>query len=157
MREKKAGLIINFSSLMGVFGIPFQSAYTATKFAIEGLSECLSMEVKKFGIKVVMIEPGDHRSSSIKYRLRAQNAEIATSPYTSYYKKAVDIMEHDEANGSDPYGVAGLVFKIINKRKPKLRYTIGRFDQRLSAVLKKILPGRMFESIIMDYYKQEEI
>ena len=71
MRAQGGGKIVMFSSINGLLGIPFQSAYTASKHAIEGYAECLSMEVKPFGIQVMLVEPGDHRSGSDKYRPHA--------------------------------------------------------------------------------------
>ncbi len=64
MRRQKQGKIINFSSINGVLGVPFQSAYTAAKHGMEGYSECLAMEVKPFHIQVCLVEPGDHRGGS---------------------------------------------------------------------------------------------
>lgn len=152
MRSQNNGLIINFSSINGVLGIPFQSAYVSLKFAIEGLTECLSLEVKDFGIDVVMLEPSDHRSGSKAYRPHAKLADSTNSAYYQRYKKVTGKISHDEETGSFPVGLAALIYKIILKQKPKLRYTVGKFDQRLSVVLKKILPGRLFEKVIYSYY-----
>lgn len=154
MREQRSGLIINFSSINGVLGIPFQSAYVASKFAIEGFTESLSMEVKNYGIGIVMIEPGDHRSGSKNYRHHAKIADSISSPYHQYFTKVIHKIEFDETNGSYPTGLASLIYKITLKSKPKLRYTIGRLDQKFSIVLKKLLPGRLFEKIIYDYYNK---
>lgn len=152
MRRQGRGLIVNFSSLNGILGIPFQSAYVSSKFAVEGLSECLSLEAGKFGIKVVLIEPGDHRSGSKAYRPHAVNAASEGSPYRRDFATVTEKIERDEENGSDPAGVARLVDKLLSAKKPGLRYTVGSFDQRLSAMLKRLLPGRMFEKIILSYY-----
>ena len=64
MREKGGGKVVLFSSINGLMGLPFQSAYTASKHAIEGYAECLAQEVTPFGIQVMLIEPGDHRGGS---------------------------------------------------------------------------------------------
>jgi NAD(P)-dependent dehydrogenase (short-subunit alcohol dehydrogenase family) len=155
MREQKDGLIINFSSLLGLFGIPFHSPYTAAKFAIEGLSEVLSMEVKDFGINVVIVEPGDHRSGSALYRLHAKKADSRKSVYYERFKKAAAVMERDEANGSEPMHLAALIEKIITNPKPKIRYKrIDQFEQKLVIIARKVLPGRLFEMLVADnYYK----
>lgn len=153
MRAHHSGLIINFSSIMGVLAIPFQSAYSSSKFAIEGFTEALSMETKNFGINVTMIEPTDHKSGSQKYRPHAALADSEKSVYRNQFEKAVSKIEYDESHGSEPDDLARQVEKIIQCRKPKLRYKAGKFDQKLSVALKRILPGRIFEKIISSYYK----
>jgi NAD(P)-dependent dehydrogenase (short-subunit alcohol dehydrogenase family) len=152
MRARRSGLIINFSSIMGLLAIPFQSAYSSSKFAIEGFTEALSLETRNFGINVTMVEPTDHKSGSQKYRLHAALADSDDSVYRDLFKKVVSKIEYDESHGSEPEKLARLVEKIIRCRKPKLRYKAGKFDQKLSTVLKRILPGRMFERIISSYY-----
>jgi NAD(P)-dependent dehydrogenase (short-subunit alcohol dehydrogenase family) len=152
MRDQREGRIINFSSLNGLIGIPFQSAYVASKFAIEGMTECLSLEVKDFGIKVSLIEPSDHRSGSRNYRPHARKADLKTSAYYDKYVKITNKIAHDEETGSDPMKLSEVVYKVTRKRNPKLRYTVGKFDQRLSAVLKRILPARVFQMIVNSYY-----
>jgi NAD(P)-dependent dehydrogenase (short-subunit alcohol dehydrogenase family) len=152
MRDQKSGTIINFSSINGCLGIPFTSAYVASKFAIEGLSESLSLETRKFGIHVVMIEPTDHRSASPNYRQHAHGACMENSAYYADFKKVSSQIASDEEHGSDPARVGELIQKILLLRKPALRYKIGHFDQKLSVLLKKVLPGRIFEDIILGYY-----
>jgi NAD(P)-dependent dehydrogenase (short-subunit alcohol dehydrogenase family) len=152
MRKQKKGLIINFSSINGLLATPFQSAYVSSKFAIEGLTEALSMEVKDFGIDVTLVEPSDHKSGSRNYRPHARCADNVTSPYYERFIKVTNKIEHDETNGSDPEKLAAVVYNIISTRNRKLRYIVGKFDQRLSTVLKKLLPGRLFEKLIYGYY-----
>lgn len=152
MRAWRSGLIINFSSIMGLLAIPFQSAYSSSKFAIEGFTEALSLEARNFGINVTIIEPTDHKSGSQKYRLHAAMADSDNSAYKDLFSKVVSKIDYDESHGSEPERLARLVGKIIRRRKPKLRYKVGKFDQKLSVVLKRILPGRMFERIISSYY-----
>jgi NAD(P)-dependent dehydrogenase (short-subunit alcohol dehydrogenase family) len=153
MRGQKEGRIINFSSINGLLATPFQSAYVSSKFAIEGMTECLSMEVKDFGIKVSLIEPSDHRSGSRKYRPHAKNADLKTSAYYERYIRVTNKIAHDEDTGSEPMELADVVYKVTKKKNPNLRYTVGKLDQRLSAILKRILPARVFESIVSGYYK----
>ena len=153
MREQKEGRIINFSSINGLLATPFQSAYVSSKFAIEGMTECLSMEVKDFGIKVSLIEPSDHRSGSRNYRPHAKNADLRTSAYYDRYIRVTNKIAHDEDTGSEPMKLAEVVYSVTKKKNPNLRYTVGKLDQRLSAILKRILPARVFESIVSVYYK----
>lgn len=80
MREKGGGKVVLFSSINGLMGLPFQSAYTASKHAIEGYAECLAQEVTPFGIQVMLIEPGDHRGGSSRCRLTS--AAMTDAPPT---------------------------------------------------------------------------
>ncbi len=153
MRNCGQGHIINFSSIMGLLAIPFQSAYISSKFAIEGFTEALSMETRSYGIKVSMLEPTDHKSGSQKYRPHAEGACSDASPYRELFLKVTEKIEYDESHGSDPEKLAEAVGKIIIKKTPRLRYKVGKFDQKLSVFLKRILPGKTFESIIFSYYK----
>lgn len=152
MREKKNGLIINFSSIMGLLAIPFQCAYSASKFAIEGFSEALSLETRDLGIKVVIIEPTDHKSGSQKYRPKAKGAMSENSPYRDTFLRVTEKIDYDESHGSEPEKLAEVIGRIVDGKNPKLRYRIGKFDQKLSVTAKRILPGRVFESLIRSYY-----
>ncbi len=152
MRKQQSGHIINFSSINGLLATPFTSAYVASKHAIEGFSEALSLEVKKWGLQVTLIEPTDHRNGAKASRLHAKRAADEKSPYYQEYKKVTEKIAHDEETGCDPAGVGELIYNVLQKKQPALRYRVGKFDQKLSFVLKKILPSRMFERIIYDYY-----
>jgi len=156
MREQKKGLIINFSSGAGLVGIPFQSAYSSSKFAIEGFSEVLRWEVKNFGIDVVIVEPGDSKSGSSAYRLHAKNASSDLSPYRSNFKTVTEKIASDEANGADPQKAAQLVYKIITKSKPAIRYNVFRHLEKL-LLLKMILPTWIIELIFFGYYNLTKI
>ena len=74
MRRQGAGHIVNISSLGGLFGIPYQSIYSATKFAVEGATEALRLEVKPFGVQVVLIEPGNFKTELTARRRKAAAA-----------------------------------------------------------------------------------
>lgn len=152
MRNRKSGLIINFSSIMGLLAIPFQCAYSASKFAIEGFSEALSLETKDFGINVVIVEPTDHKSGSQKYRPHAKAATSEDSPYRDLFKIVTEKIEYDESHGDEPENLAKLIGKIVESKKPRLRYKAGQFEQKLSVYVKRILPGRLFEKVIYSYY-----
>ncbi len=152
MRRQHYGRIINFSSINGVLGIPFQSAYTASKHAIEGWSECLAQETRRFGIRVTLIEPGDCRNGSQKYRIIAKAAHEESSPYAVYFQGAVQQITHDENIGMPPDRVAQAVSKVLQSQNPPARRLGARPDQRLAAFLHSILPGRLFYRIMESYY-----
>ena len=152
MRAQRSGTIINISSIGGLFGIPFQGLYSASKHAVEGLSESLSMEVRRLGIRVVLVEPGDLRTGFTAARKRA--AECQANPaYQACFDSAMQVIEHDETHGAPPEQVARLVERIIRSRSPRLRYVVGPFYETLSVVAKKVLPARLFEWIIGKYYR----
>jgi NAD(P)-dependent dehydrogenase (short-subunit alcohol dehydrogenase family) len=154
MRQQQAGLIINISSLAGLTGVPFQGLYSASKYAIEGLTETLRMEVAPFGIHVVLIEPGDFSTGFTAKRQRTDDSK-AHSVYQEACTKALAKMEHDEMHGPSPTNIAQLLEKIIRTPKPRLRYKIGNFSQTIGVRLKTILPHGLYEKMVMQMYGLE--
>jgi len=153
MRKQGGGTIINFSSIGGLMGLPFQAFYSAGKFAIEGFSEALRMEVKQFKIKVVLINPGDfHTNNSANRRNYLAPTDI-NEPYHEQYKKTLAIIEKDESNGWEPLVLAGKIVKIVDCKNPRQKYIIASFEQKLAVILKYILPGKWFRKILEDHYK----
>lgn len=151
MRKQGGGTIINFGSIGGLMGLPFQGYYSASKFAIEGFSEALRMEVKQFNINVVVINPGDfHTSNSANRRGFLANSE--NDPYQPQFNKTLSIIEKDEAKGWAPEILAKKMVKIVECRKPKQRYVIASLEQKLAVVLKYILPGKNFGKILESHY-----
>ncbi len=151
MRSQKRGKIINFSSILGLFGIPFQSAYAASKHAIEGYTECLAMEAAPFGIQVCLVEPGDHRGGSAAYRRHAEATHIG-SPYYTEFLKGTAVMAHDEDNGSNPEKLGRIVAHLLERERMPLRKRVAKFDQHLAVILHSFLPARMMQSILKQYY-----
>ena len=148
MKRQAEGLIINMSSIGGIIGLPFQGIYSASKFAVEGLSEALYKELFSTDVNVVLIEPGD-----FKTEFTANRQNIKTENNADDFQRSLTVIEHDEQNGQPPLKIAYLIEKIINTHNPRLRYAVGAFDQKLSLFLKRILPNRWFDQIIMSYYK----
>ena len=153
MRSQGGGMIINFSSIMGLMGLAFQAFYSASKFAIEGFSEALRMEVKKFNIKVVLINPGDFHTNNTANRKNFLAPEVLNDPYFEQFKKTLAIVEKDESNGWKPVILARKIGRIVECNNPKQRYIIASFEQKLAVVLKYILPGKLFRKILEDHYK----
>ena len=152
MRERGSGLIVNVSPLGGRVTIPFQGFYSATKYAIEALTEALRMDVATFGVRVTMIEPGDFNTGFTDARLFA--AESKTSEvYADRCRAAVRVMEHDEKNGADPALFADLLEKIIASDAPRVRYPVGGWIQRLGVTLMRFLPASIVEKGIKSLYK----
>lgn len=147
MRRQGGGHIVTISSLSGLFGTPFSGLYSASKFAVEGLIETLRFETRKLGIRVALIEPGDHQSA-LPARRRIAAAAVTNPAYRAAFAKFKANQEKDEAKAPPPDGVAVLVARVLNDPAPRLRYTVGLAGQRIVAPLKRLLPGRLFEAII---------
>jgi NAD(P)-dependent dehydrogenase (short-subunit alcohol dehydrogenase family) len=153
MRQQGGGTIINFSSIGGLMGLPFQAFYSAGKFAIEGFSEALRMEVRQFNIKIVLINPGDFHTNNSANRRNFLAPTDATDPYNEQYQKTMAIIEKDEANGWEPEVLAKKLVSIVGCKNPRQRYIIASFEQKLAVALKHILPGKIFGMILEDHYK----
>lgn len=151
MRKQKSGKIICFSSIGGLMGLPFQGLYSASKFAIEGYCEALRLEVRGFGIDVIVIEPGDFATAFTAKRKSVAEAE-AYDVYKTYADSLASI-EHDETSGLKPEFLAKKVSHIVNSRHPRYNYIISTLEQRLSVTLKKIFPAKWFAGILSSYYK----
>ncbi len=97
MRRQGSGYIVNIGSIGGLIAIPYQAMYSASKFALEGLSESLRMEVRPFGIKVVIIEPGDHKTALTENRTEMSGG---TDAYSQSFQAALARTAHDEQSWS---------------------------------------------------------
>ena len=151
MRQAGRGRIVLLSSINGVMGIPFQSAYTAAKHAMEGYAECLQQEVRAFGIQVCLVEPGDHRGGAARYR-RPAEAMDADSPYAERYESAVAVIDHDEQHGSDPVALGRRVAALLVRRRMPARRIIASPSQRLVAWLHRVVPQRAMNRVLCAYY-----
>lgn len=149
MRAAGEGRIVNFSSINGLLGIPFQGAYVASKHAIEGFSECLAAETRPFGISLMLVEPGDHRGGSQRCR---KHAESEHSPYRAAYEKATAAIAYDEAHGKDPGALAEKVVRALGKKRMPLRLRVASWDQHLAAAAHKFVPAGVFNRVIGWYY-----
>ncbi|HOC93002.1 MAG TPA: SDR family oxidoreductase [bacterium] len=152
MRDAGNGLIINISSIGGIICVPFQAHYCASKFAVEGLSEGLRLEVARFGIKVVLIEPGDFKTGFPSCR-RIDDMSKSESPYNPCFMNSIKMMEKGELHGPEPTPVAHQVEKIIKTKSPRLRYTVAYPPQNLIPPLKRLLPWSAIEKIIAKNYR----
>ena len=152
MREQGGGQIINLSSIGGVMGLPYQGFYSASKFAIEGFTEALAAEVRGFGIKVSMVEPGDFATNFTARRVNSE-ATSQNASYSQSFARSLSIIEKEENGGLKPEILAKKIEKIINTRHPRLRYVVANLEQKLSVLLKRIIPGNWMVSILRNYYK----
>jgi NAD(P)-dependent dehydrogenase (short-subunit alcohol dehydrogenase family) len=151
MIERQSGVVIQVSSLGGLFGLPYQGLYCSSKFAIEGYSQSLRMELLNTGVKVVVVNPGDFKTTFTDNREKL--------PFTLTHEKlqkdfdtAVSNMGRDEQNGSHPDVVAKQICKIVAKSRPAHNYLVGALGQTIVPTLKAILPGNLFVKLMNGHY-----
>jgi NAD(P)-dependent dehydrogenase (short-subunit alcohol dehydrogenase family) len=143
LRQRRGNIII-MSSIGGTIGIPFQGYYSASKFALEGWAEALAWEVRPYGVKVTLIEPGNFRTEFTQSRRTV--LVRGNDPYAAARTKAIDVMERDELSGADPSAVARLVAKVLASKRSPRRRTVGPRVERMGPMAKRLLPGRAFEA-----------
>ncbi|HEU4789588.1 MAG TPA: SDR family oxidoreductase [Flavobacterium sp.] len=151
MRSQQSGLIINITSIAGYMGLPYRSIYSASKGALELITEALRMEVKSFGILITNIAPGDFATNIAAGRFHAP--VIKGSPYEESYGNNLKTMDEHVDSGSNPNEMAEAVYTVIQNSNPKIHYKVGAFMQKFSIVLKRILPDKVYEKMLMDHYK----
>jgi len=151
MRAQRSGVIINMGSIAGRVGLPFQGLYSASKFALEGFTEALRLETRPFGVRAVVVEPGDIATGVVQNRVRAA-ASGEGSAYLGAFRKVVASYEKDESGGASPDVVARTVLAIIEKGAPAVRYSTGPIAQRLLSGLKPFLPSKVFEFGLRVFY-----
>jgi NAD(P)-dependent dehydrogenase (short-subunit alcohol dehydrogenase family) len=126
MRAQGSGIIVNISSVVGRFGLPGMSAYVATKFALEGLSESLAYEVAPFGIKVILIEPGVVKTRILDNSVVGHDALREDSPYSGMLKSLNATFNAAMEHASTSDQVAMTILQAISSPEPKLRYPVGQ-------------------------------
>lgn len=151
MREQNKGLIINITSIAGYMGLPYRSIYSASKGALELITEAVRMEVKAFGIEITNVAPGDFATNIASGRYHAPIKK--GSAYESSYGKTLEEMNSHVTSGSNPNEMAKAIYSIINSPKPKIHYKVGAFIQKFSIFLKRILPDRIYEKMLTNHYK----
>ncbi len=151
MRSQKSGLIINITSIAGYMGLPYRSVYSASKGALELITEALRMEVKSFGIQITNVAPGDFVTNIASGRFHTPL--IKDSVYEIPYGNTLKLMNEHVDSGSNPNQMAEAVYKIIQNPSPKIHYKVGVFMQKFSIVLKRILPDKVYEKMLMNHYR----
>ena len=147
MRKQKSGRIVNMSSILGLIPAPFNALYASTKHAIEGYSESLDHELRAFGIRVVLVEPGVTRTSFEENLTRADRPLPA---YAAERARSEHLMRRWVEAGDPPQVVAHMVVKAATARKPKLRYSAGRQSRQVRS-LRRFMPERWVDSILRKY------
>lgn len=151
LRKQRSGLIVNTTSIAGYMGLPFRGVYSATKGALELLTESINMEVKSHGIRLVNLAPGDFATNIASGRYHAPLQE--KSPYFSTYKTSLEMMNAHVDSGADPREIAWLVEQIILDKNPKIHYKAAGMMEKFGIVLKRILPDKVYEKMLMKHFK----
>jgi short-subunit dehydrogenase len=172
MRLRQNGIIVNISSIAGLAGIPSQTIYCGTKFAVEGLSESLSFEVEPFGIKMIIVEPGvintefardlvvptaiygvDKNGKQINPSFPKDKNDALLSPYSNTIGKFLSFYYRAMSNAPHPQVVADETIRAIekvsdgNNAEPILRVTVGNESKEYSD-LKRKLPDNEFHGML---------
>ena len=148
MRKQGAGLIVNISSLAAVLPGPFEGYYAAAKAALLAWSESLRHEVKSFGIKVSVIEPGFFKTNLGNTR---KIAKFRIRDYDNLRQQVIATLDDDFENGADPKIVGETVLRIVTSRNPKLEYAVGR--EKRYKTLKRVLPHSIIENGVRRHWK----
>ncbi|MFE8699404.1 oxidoreductase [Cytobacillus sp. FJAT-54145] len=149
MRTQGSGKIINVSSISGRIGFPGLSPYVASKHALEGLSECLRLEMQPYGVEVVLVEPGSYKTNIWSTGKQVTEKSLQeSSPYYTYMRKIENQLEKGEASFGNPEEVATKIAEIAQAKGSTLRYPLGK-GVKLSVFLKTNLAWKRWESIFL--------
>lgn len=148
LRQTK-GKIINIGSVAGSLTIPFQAYYSMTKAGVAVISEALRMELRPFGIKVTSVLPGDTKTNFTKNRYQPLVAQDEL--YQDRIIRSIHKMEKDEQNGVNPIKVSKVIYKVIKRKNPPVKVTVG-FSYKLLVFLKRLFPERLVNYILYRMY-----
>jgi short-subunit dehydrogenase len=155
MREKKAGKIINISSVAGKAYLPLGAWYAATKHALEGWSDCLRFEVKQFNIDVIIIEPGNIATGIPDLFIEPMLKRSGQGPYSNIANAVVEFYRNSQANpnATSPTSViTDTISKAIKARRPRTRYTVGK-GARLLLFVRKWSGDRLYDLLLGRFYR----
>ena len=149
MREQGRGLFLVIGSVAGRVTIPMQSHYSSSKYALEAYVEAVGMEMRSFGVRACIIEPGDTRTGFTDARQKYVPAP--GSPYAGVCEKSVANMERDERNGRPPSSVSDVVLKLAGRKNPPVRVAVG-FPYKALMFIKRLLPDRLTRFLLTKLY-----
>jgi NAD(P)-dependent dehydrogenase (short-subunit alcohol dehydrogenase family) len=148
MRANGGGRIINISSLAGRVGVPYLGLYAASKHALEGYSATLRYEVRRFGVQVSLVEPGDIRTG-----IMGTPPSNIQSAYDGERERATAIHDANVRNAPPPERVARVVERIITTRYPRQRYTVTHGGERIVPLALRLLPDSWVEWLARQVYR----
>ncbi|GHA37344.1 short-chain dehydrogenase/reductase [Salinimicrobium marinum] len=151
MRKNNGGLIINITSIAGYMGLPYRGIYSASKGALELTTEAFRMELRDFNIHMTNVAPGDFATNIAAGRYHAPVLE--DSPYKRPYGNTLKLMNQHVDEGESPTIMAEAIYRIIITKQPRGHYKVGDAMQKFSIALKRILPDKMYERLLLKHYK----
>ena len=153
MRARGNGLLIIIGSIAGRVSIPMQSQYSASKYALEAFTDAVRMEMKKYGVRACIIEPGDTKTGFTAARVTQDDS--SAEGYGSVLRKSVAKMASDEQNGRSPESVAKVALALAGRKDPPARVPVGMDDKALMLLL-RVMPDRAKELILSKLYLPKE-
>ena len=153
MRKQKKGLLIVIGSIAGRVSIPMQSQYSASKYALEAFIDAVRMEMRRYGVRACIIEPGDTKTGFTSARIM-QQADNSSDDYGQVLEKSIARMAADEQNGRSPDTVARIALKLAGRKDPPARIPVG-FEYKALMLLLRIMPDRVKEFILSKMYLPE--
>jgi short-subunit dehydrogenase len=152
MRENKLGKIINISSIGSEMGLPFRGFYSASKSALDKVTEAMRYEVYPWNIEVCSLHLGDIKTNIAENRVRTKVSE----PYKKVFEKVYALMNAHVGKGTEPLEVAEYIDRLLDQPQWKAHYYFGQFGQKIGVPLKWILPQRMYENLMKKYNKLDK-
>lgn len=152
MRAHKFGKIINVSSIGSEMGLPFRGFYSASKSALDKVTEAMRYEVYPWNIEVCSLHLGDIKTNIADNRVIAQ----VSQPYKNVFDKVYALMNSHVDDGTEPLEVAEYIQKLLGKNKWKAHYYFGKFGQKIGVPLKWILPQGVYENLMKKYNKLDK-
>lgn len=153
-KSNREGLIINISSLGGLIGMPYQTHYSASKFALEGFIEALRMELKPLNIRACNINPADFKTNFASNRKLVSEV---SNEYKQKFNQFLKMYEKDERDGADPILIAKLIDKLIQQDAVRVRYVIGKQSQTMGFAMKRLLGSSLFEKMMNKMWSVNKI
>jgi len=155
MRGQNNGLIVTVGSVAGILTVPYQGLYSATKHALEALMEAVRIECRSFGVRGVLVEPGDTKTGFTGSRIYCRDTH-GDSPYCAGFNKALATIERSEQGEPGfachpPEKVAQTVYRVIRRKNPPVRVTVGA-AYKAAVFLKRLVPDRLAEWIVSKVY-----
>ena len=153
MRKQKSGHIINMSTLGSTMGLPFRAFYCSSKAAVDMITEALRLEVKRFGINVSLLHPGDVKTEIGTRRIISceENDEV----YGKTFSSTMQQLNGHVHKGLSPEHFGPLIHKILKSKHARRNYYAGNLSEKIGVFLKNNLADYLFEPIIMSYYKAD--
>ncbi|OWK99568.1 short-chain dehydrogenase/reductase [Kaistella haifensis DSM 19056] len=151
MREQKSGKIINISSIGSEMGLPFRGFYSASKSALDKVTEAIRYEVSPWKIDVCTLHLGDIKTKIAENRVKTEVSE----PYKKTFEKVYALMNSHVDDGIEPVEVAEYIEKLLGKKTWKAHYYFGKFGQKIGVPLKWILPQNFYENLMKKYNKMD--